>query len=176
VYLQVQHLFKDAPDLLSEFKVFLGEVAGPQNGVVILPQPSGDPSPWLPPGETASSPAVVSARKPPSAKRKKRTLEKEPTPVPQVKLVPPSRVSDRPSISIISQVGMIYGLTGQEGQNTSSSSGNRVPLIFALFRSTAVASVTPRFRLPLGRLEHALPPPTSAAHSRSKSWRDNVGR
>lgn len=91
VYLQVQHLFKDAPDLLSEFKVFLGEVVGPQNGVVILPQPSGGASPWLPPDNSTSSPAVASAKKPQSAKRKKRVVEKEPTPVPQAKAVPSSR-------------------------------------------------------------------------------------
>lgn len=95
VYLQVQHLFKDAPDLLAEFKVFLGEVAGPrnENGIVILPQPSGGgASPWIPPDNTASSPAVASAKKPPSSKRKKRAMEKEPTPVPQIKPAP-SRVS-----------------------------------------------------------------------------------
>jgi paired amphipathic helix protein Sin3a len=94
VYLQVQHLFKDAPDLLAEFKVFLGEVAGPQNGIVILPQPSGgSASPWLAPENPASSPAVASAKKPQSAKRKKRAMDKEPTPVPQTK-PPPSRVSN----------------------------------------------------------------------------------
>lgn len=92
VYLQVQHLFKDAPDLLAEFKVFLGEVSGPQSGPVILPQPSGGASPWIPPDNTASSPAVA-AKKPQSSKRKKRVMDKEPTPVPQTKPAPPSRVS-----------------------------------------------------------------------------------
>ncbi|KXN88887.1 Paired amphipathic helix protein pst1 [Leucoagaricus sp. SymC.cos] len=91
VYLQVQHLFKDAPDLLAEFKVFLGEVAGPPNGVVILPQPSGGASPWLPPDNSASSPAASGAKKPQSSKRKKRPTEKETTPVPQSRPPPPSR-------------------------------------------------------------------------------------
>lgn len=44
VYLQVQLLFKDAPDQLSEFRDFLPKAAPSipsQNGVVILPQPGG---------------------------------------------------------------------------------------------------------------------------------------
>lgn len=98
VYLQVQHLFKDAPDLLSEFKVFLGEVIGgpAQSGPVLLPQPGGGgggTSPWLPPANTASSPGVAPAKKPQSSKRKKRFMEKEPTPVPPAKPVVSSRVS-----------------------------------------------------------------------------------
>jgi len=51
--MQVQDLFKDAPDLLSEFKDFLPEIAGPAapTGVVgMVPQPPGGPGiagpPW----------------------------------------------------------------------------------------------------------------------------------
>ncbi|PBL00703.1 PAH2 domain-containing protein [Armillaria gallica] len=41
VYSQVRVLFKDAPDLLAEFKDFIPKVVSPQNGMVIVPQPSG---------------------------------------------------------------------------------------------------------------------------------------
>ncbi|KAJ7242561.1 hypothetical protein B0H12DRAFT_1132175 [Mycena haematopus] len=89
VYVQVQHLFKDAPDLLSEFKAFLPEMLGGQGGLVILPQPSGAPWPQ-------SDPSLDKPVKKPAqpAKRKKRVLEKDPTPVPPPK--PPARPAKKP--------------------------------------------------------------------------------
>ena len=80
-------LFKDAPDLLSEFKDFLPD-AVPANigpGVPILPLPAGGP--W------ESSPPNVSAKKSTQASKrnKKRVPEKDPTPVLPAKPAP-SRV------------------------------------------------------------------------------------
>jgi paired amphipathic helix protein Sin3a len=104
VYVQVQLLFKDAPDLLAEFKDFLPEAvgAGPgQGGVVILPQPPGGPGSstqsWPQPEPANSNPAdkLVSQsmkKVPQPARRKKRVIEKDPTPVPPAKIAP-SRVS-----------------------------------------------------------------------------------
>ncbi|THV01430.1 hypothetical protein K435DRAFT_655423 [Dendrothele bispora CBS 962.96] len=94
VYVQVQQLFKDAPDLLTEFKDFLPEIAGGNNiqtGPPMLPQ-AGGPGPtsqsWqqseMPPGSPDRSPKKASQ----PLKRKKRP-EKELTPVPPAK--PPNR-------------------------------------------------------------------------------------
>ncbi|KAJ6601223.1 histone deacetylase complex, SIN3 component [Mycena vulgaris] len=83
VYVQVQHLFKDAPDLLGEFKAFLPEMLGGQGGLVILPQSSSVP--WPQPDGAIDKPV----KKPvPPPKRKKRVMEKDPTPVPPAKPVP----------------------------------------------------------------------------------------
>ncbi|KAJ3857305.1 hypothetical protein EV368DRAFT_71125 [Lentinula lateritia] len=95
VYVQVQILFKDAPDLLAEFKDFLPEITGgiPHPGNAMLPPPSGaGPSsqPWSNPNDSAPvSPEKVS-KKPvaPGVKRKKRVMEKEPTPAPPSKPAP----------------------------------------------------------------------------------------
>ncbi|KAF9531885.1 hypothetical protein CPB83DRAFT_760648 [Crepidotus variabilis] len=82
VYVQVQMLFADAPDLLSEFKNFLPEAvpisAGGTAPIPIMPQPGAGPSTWQ--GESPPS----SQKKPqPSNKRKKpQKVEKESTPVP----------------------------------------------------------------------------------------------
>ncbi|KAJ7201426.1 histone deacetylase complex, SIN3 component [Mycena pura] len=86
VYVQVQHLFKDAPDLLGEFKAFLPEISGGQN-MVVLPQP---PSVW--PQSEVVDKALKKSVQP--AKRKKRILEKDPTPVPQSK--PAQRPTKKP--------------------------------------------------------------------------------
>ncbi|KAJ7056613.1 histone deacetylase complex, SIN3 component, partial [Mycena amicta] len=77
VYVQVQHLFKDAPDLLGEFKAFLPEISGGQN-MVVLPQQA---SAW-PHSDTAEKSSKKTAQ--PPAKRKKRA-EKDTTPVPPPK-------------------------------------------------------------------------------------------
>ncbi|KAF7327445.1 Histone deacetylase complex, SIN3 component [Mycena kentingensis (nom. inval.)] len=69
VYVQVQQLFKDAPDLLGEFKAFLPELGGS-----MLPQHTS----W-PDASDKSRKAPV-----PAPKRKKRA-EKDTTPVPQPK-------------------------------------------------------------------------------------------
>ncbi|KAG6868490.1 hypothetical protein C0993_002028 [Termitomyces sp. T159_Od127] len=93
VYVQVQLLFKDAPDLLDEFKDFLPEaVASGQNqGLAILPQPvaPGSVPTWVPPENQSSSPGEKTAKKAAIPnKRKKRGAEKEPTPVPPAKPAP----------------------------------------------------------------------------------------
>ncbi|KAJ7069059.1 histone deacetylase complex, SIN3 component [Mycena belliarum] len=80
VYAQVQHLFKDAPDLLGEFKAFLPEMMGGQSGLVIVPQSSS--APW-------SQPDVVDkpVKKPAVPQKRKKRVEKDPTPVPPPKPV-----------------------------------------------------------------------------------------
>ncbi|KAF9059889.1 hypothetical protein BDP27DRAFT_1385647 [Rhodocollybia butyracea] len=81
VYVQVQVLFKDAPDLLAEYKDFLPEVTGhaaPQSGVGPGSQ-QWENSNSASPEKGAKKPAA------PSAKRKKHVIEKEPTPVPPTK-------------------------------------------------------------------------------------------
>ncbi|KAG7099673.1 hypothetical protein E1B28_001498 [Marasmius oreades] len=83
VYVQVQNLFKDAPDLLAEFMDFLPDVMG---GAAGIPSNLGWPGqlessvPGSPPKKgSASQPQSVSQAT--AAKRKKRS-EKEGTPVP----------------------------------------------------------------------------------------------
>ncbi|KAG5647682.1 hypothetical protein DXG03_008405 [Asterophora parasitica] len=95
VYVQVQLLFKDAPDLLAEFKDFLPEAVpgGVGQGPVILPQPvvgPGLPAPaWTQPEVQLSSPADKGTKRVAvPSKRKKRVAEKEPTPVPIAKAAP----------------------------------------------------------------------------------------
>lgn len=94
VYVQVQLLFKDAPELLAEFKDFLPEaVASGQNqSLTILPQPvaTGSASAtWAAPENQSSSPGEKTVKKPAiPSKRKKRVAEKEPTPVPPAKSAP----------------------------------------------------------------------------------------
>ncbi|KAJ7292716.1 histone deacetylase complex, SIN3 component [Mycena rebaudengoi] len=91
VYVQVQHLFKDAPDLLAEFKAFLPEIIGGGQGVVILPQPSGSSSAWSQPDAAVDK----NIKKPVlPVKRKKRVIEKDPTPVPPPK--PAARPAKKP--------------------------------------------------------------------------------
>jgi paired amphipathic helix protein Sin3a len=94
----VQHLFKDAPDLLVEFKDFLPDAAptgAGQSGLPILPQPPAGavPSsvPWSQP-EVSASASADKSKKAAQLKRKKRIQEKESTPVSPVKPVP-NRVS-----------------------------------------------------------------------------------
>ncbi|KAH9944008.1 uncharacterized protein BXZ73DRAFT_86987 [Epithele typhae] len=83
VYAQVQMLFKDAPDLMDEFKDFLPEAVPPSHpaGLVgILPQPMagpGVPGPFAHPEPSASD----KGSKPQSRRRKR--PEKEPVPPPK---------------------------------------------------------------------------------------------
>ncbi|KAF8079008.1 histone deacetylase complex, SIN3 component [Lyophyllum atratum] len=95
VYSQVQLLFKDAPDLLAEFKDFLPEAvaAAPGQGPPILPQPPTVSGPaaavWNQPEVQSSSPAEKGTKKVAvPAKRKKRGAEKETTPIPPAKVAP----------------------------------------------------------------------------------------
>ncbi|KAK0465461.1 histone deacetylase complex, SIN3 component [Desarmillaria tabescens] len=92
VYSQVRVLFKDAPALLAEFKDFLPEVV-PQNGMVIVPQPSGSQTmpasqAWNTPDASSSSPDKVVKKPGQPLKRKKRVAEKDTTPVPPTKIAP----------------------------------------------------------------------------------------
>ncbi|KII93988.1 hypothetical protein PLICRDRAFT_99544 [Plicaturopsis crispa FD-325 SS-3] len=92
VYVQVQILFKDAPDLLGEFKDFLPEVLGvgsAASGTIgILPQPSGmdthGPS-WSKPEVGLASDREKTNKRPAASKRRKRPVEPEIAPVPPVK-------------------------------------------------------------------------------------------
>ncbi|KAF7966906.1 hypothetical protein HWV62_36583 [Athelia sp. TMB] len=72
VYMHVQGLFKDAPDLLAEFKDFLPEISGMGMGM-------GPPTPQPPPESVPEKKIVPSA---PPPKRRKKPVEKDPTPVP----------------------------------------------------------------------------------------------
>ena len=89
VYLQVNLLFRDAPELLAEFKDFLPEAASAipgQTGVVILPQSHlGAASGWS--QQDVSIPSSSLSKKPLAAtKRRKRPAEKDTTPAPSDKL------------------------------------------------------------------------------------------
>ncbi|KAJ7082535.1 histone deacetylase complex, SIN3 component [Mycena crocata] len=90
VYVQVQHLFKDAPDLLGEFKQFLPEMMGGQNNHVIFPQPPSGP--WPQPEVIVDKPSKKTVVQP--LKRKKRVIEKDTTPVPPPK--PVARPTKKP--------------------------------------------------------------------------------
>ncbi|KAJ8464001.1 hypothetical protein ONZ45_g17389 [Pleurotus djamor] len=94
VYVQVQMLFKDAPDLLDEFKDFLPEIGftGPPGPpAIMLASSSGaGPSQWTPPDISMASIAdKASKRAPVVTKRKRRPVDKEPTPPP----VPPPKTA-----------------------------------------------------------------------------------
>ncbi|KAF8625181.1 hypothetical protein AX15_005490 [Amanita polypyramis BW_CC] len=91
VYLQVQVLFKDSPELLAEFRDFLPDAASAlpgSNGVVILPQPGGHLGPasgWT--QQDMPVPGSSLAKKPaPAARRRKRPAEKDITPAPSDRL------------------------------------------------------------------------------------------
>ena len=81
VYLQVNVLFRDAPELLAEFKDFLPEAASAipgQTGVVILPQSAAHlgASSW-----SQQDMSMPLSKKPLAAtKRRKRPAEKDTTP------------------------------------------------------------------------------------------------
>lgn len=104
--MHVQALFKDAPELLAEFKDFLPEALGsgmaPAGVAGILPQPVGGSntgSSWGQGGPSTSGTMdkVVKKQVPPS-KRRKRPADKDLTPVP-----PPTKVvSTRVRISLSS--------------------------------------------------------------------------
>ncbi|KAF6754256.1 transcription regulatory protein [Ephemerocybe angulata] len=92
VYLQVQMLFKDAPDLIVEFKNFLPEAVPPGAGEAFMMSQQagggggghGGPMGSWPhqQQDLRHPPSPPPAKKVAPAKRKKRTIEKEPTPVP----------------------------------------------------------------------------------------------
>ncbi|KAJ3492184.1 hypothetical protein NLJ89_g11268 [Agrocybe chaxingu] len=84
VYVSVQVLFKDAPDLLAEFRDFLPDaVPGGVSGPPMMPQPG--PGVW---GQGEPSPPNVAKKPVQTNKRsRKRVPEKEATPVPLPKPV-----------------------------------------------------------------------------------------
>lgn len=107
MYVQVQTLFKNDQDLLAEFKDFLPEAVGGSGGQAVpsvVPQlPAAGPASWPQPEVSSSSPVAVPAKKSTQAsKRKKRVVEKEPTPAPPPKVVP-SRVCVCHTASIYSR-------------------------------------------------------------------------
>ena len=84
VFAQVSRLFKDAPELMEEFKAFLPEVLGPhsQSGpglIGIMPHPSAVATPPVAWDHGESAPAPVEKAKAPS-RRRKRVSEKEQLP------------------------------------------------------------------------------------------------
>ncbi|KAJ3731949.1 hypothetical protein DFJ43DRAFT_1076534 [Lentinula guzmanii] len=99
VYVQVQVLFKDAPDLLAEFKDFLPEITGglSHSGSAVMPPgiPLGGPSSqsWSNMNDHAPGSPEKASKKPITSgvKRKKRAVEKEPTPAPPPAKPAPSR-------------------------------------------------------------------------------------
>lgn len=84
-------LFKNAPDLMEEFKDFLPEAMGPgaqHTGLIgIMPHPAGPGGAqgW----DSAAGPAATAegdkAMKAPASRRRKRAADKEPPPPPQQK-------------------------------------------------------------------------------------------
>lgn len=86
---QVQNLFKDAPDLLAEFKDFLPEI-GAALTVPQLLAPNG-PSSWNsnepppPPPPVPQEKQAVKKPAPSTTKRRKRPTEKDTTPAPAPK-------------------------------------------------------------------------------------------
>lgn len=86
--MHVQGLFKDAPDLLSEFKDFLPEITGPSapSGVVgIVPQPPGGPGVSGPSWSQTDNANAASKKPLPPLKRRRKPVEKDTTPVPPAK-------------------------------------------------------------------------------------------
>jgi paired amphipathic helix protein Sin3a len=93
VYAQVQDLFKDAPDLLSEFKNFLPDAgfvprSGQQHG-----------SSWAQ-ADIPISADKAGKRVSSSARRRKRPAEKDITPAPPVRIAP-NRVNHNFSCLVI---------------------------------------------------------------------------
>lgn len=84
--MRVKDLFKDAPDLLAEFKDFLPEITGqptPGGAVGILPQPAGGPGVAGPSTWGVDSDRDKASKKPiAQLKRRRKPVEKDTTPVP----------------------------------------------------------------------------------------------
>ncbi|KIK70594.1 hypothetical protein GYMLUDRAFT_65815 [Collybiopsis luxurians FD-317 M1] len=99
VYVQVQVLFKDAPDLLAEFKDFLPEVAGglAHPGNTLMPSVAGPIAQYADVPLNGSPDKGAKKASTSGVKRRKRT-EKEPTPVPHPPKPAPSR-SKKPKIA-----------------------------------------------------------------------------
>ena len=95
MYVQVQILFKDAPDLLAEFKDFLPEVAGglTHPGNAPMSQGAASTAQYADVPVTGSPDKGAKKTNTSGVKRKKRT-EKEPTPVPHPPKPAPSRVKE----------------------------------------------------------------------------------
>ena len=114
--MQVQALFKNEEDLLSEFKDFLPEIAGTsaqQGGLVgIRPYPPDGPSGtgamWS--HENTATPSSAPKAQPPS-RRRKREQPKEPA-LPATKQAEPARVSHALSWGYMRRSSLIACFTG----------------------------------------------------------------
>ncbi|KAK7031418.1 histone deacetylase complex, SIN3 component [Favolaschia claudopus] len=113
VYVQVQHLFKDAPDLMAEFKAFLPEMGG-----AMFSGPSLSQGGWPTPDAALEKPAKKPAQQP---KRKKRVIEKDPTPV------PPTRPSARPAKKQKHHHDSPSSFSGYVGHSPPPPSSNQMP-------------------------------------------------
>lgn len=86
-------LFKNAPDLMEEFKDFLPEAMGPgaQHGglIGIMPHPAGPGGASATGWDLAAAPSANAegdkTAKAPASRRRKRVTDKEPPPPPQQK-------------------------------------------------------------------------------------------
>jgi paired amphipathic helix protein Sin3a len=106
-------LFKDAPDLIAEFKAFLPEAVGSggglldHGGMIMGPQAVGPPlDAWgqreLEQRHPSPQLAAASKKQPAANKsRRKRPLEKEPTPVP---VAPPKASTSRVRFFVLTNV------------------------------------------------------------------------
>lgn len=143
--MHVQGLFKDAPDLLAEFKDFLPEITGqaaPSGVVGILPQPAGGPgvagpSTWG--ADSATADRDKASKKPIAPlKRRRKPVEKDTTPAPQ----PPKAAANNkvcaPSLCFVKFVLLILSTV----QTSKTPSQGRLPWIFSL-PSTCVPAERP---------------------------------
>ena len=123
-------LFKDAPDLLSEFKNFLPDASGSGNGgpgvVGILPQPTGGPGASAPSwGQPDISSDKAVKKFSSSSKRRRRPPEKESMPVPSSRTAP-SRVRIDPSLRFLVKLRPLFAVQETE---TSSQARRQPPIL-----------------------------------------------
>jgi len=115
--MQVQALFKNEEDLLSEFKDFLPEIAGASaqqgNLVGIRPYPpdgpSGSGAMWS--HESTATPSSAPKGTQPPSRRRKREQPKDPA-LPATKQAEPARVSRTLSWAYMRRSSLIACLTG----------------------------------------------------------------
>lgn len=129
-------LFKDAPDLLAEFKDFLPEAVPPgMGGVAILPQP---PNASWGPGE--SSPPSMPAKKPAATnKRNRKRPEKEATPVPPPK---PVATASRVCLRLLKFTRILLTISIEQEGQTSTCAGERPSQLFTI-QSAPLSSTNP---------------------------------
>ncbi|CAK5281760.1 unnamed protein product [Mycena citricolor] len=126
VFVQVQHLFKDAPDLLTEFRLFLPEFAAVES--------QSTPS-WPLPEPAAEKPTK---KAPAAPKRKKRGAEKDVTPVPVPK--PAARPAKKAKHNHKPEPGSPSSFSGYVGQ-TPPPVSMPPPTISTFHQSAAAANL-----------------------------------